>query len=127
MEDTLTLFATHHHLHIRRDECRDLIIPGRNGHIFDNHDGRLGVCLMPGTKMRWTYAKRKLIAAGFVLHQDGDDEGTLTFDPPDRDQARAAIKAAGARPKRDLFPAQRAARFAGLRKAWAAKAAARIA
>lgn len=126
MKDTLQQFATLHHLRVRHDECRDLIIPGRNGHIFDNGD-TLGVCLMPGTKMRWTYAKRKLIAAGFVLHQDGDDEGTLTFDRADRDQARAAIKAAGARSKRDLSPAQRAARLAGLRKAWAAKAAARIA
>lgn len=83
MEDTVTHFAAHYHLHTRRDECRDLTVPGLNGHIFDNHDGLLGVCLMPGTKMRWTYAKRKFIAAGFTLHQDADDEGVLTFDPAD--------------------------------------------
>lgn len=44
-----------------------------------------------------------------ALLQDGDEEGTLLFDPADRAQVRVAIKAVGAKRKRVLSPAQREA------------------
>jgi len=43
---------------------------------------------------------------GFVVVQDGDYEGTATFDPSARDQSKAAIKAAGISRKRRLSPSQ---------------------
>jgi hypothetical protein len=43
-----------------------------------------------------------------TLRQNGDDEGALSFDPNNRQQARLAIKVTGARPKRQLSPEHRA-------------------
>lgn len=120
MSSTLTRFAEHRRLKIRRDECGDRIISGRRGdHIYDMGDGRLAVCLMFPTKMRWTYAKKKLRGAGFIVRQDGDTEGTATFDPDDGAQARLAIRITRARVKRQASPAQ----LAALQKALASKRA----
>jgi hypothetical protein len=41
-----------------------------------------------------------------TLLQNGDDEGALSFDPPNRKQAALAIKVTGAGPKRQLSAAQ---------------------
>lgn len=69
-------------------------------HIYEVGDGRLAVCLLLPTKTLWTYAKKKLRKAGFVVRLDGDTEGTATFDPANDTQARLAIRMVGARPKR---------------------------
>ena len=53
------------------------------------------MCLLLGSVKRWNNAKRYLLAEGFELHQDGETEGTLLFDPDDPCQADAAIRAAG--------------------------------
>lgn len=117
MEYAIQQFATQHRLHTHRDECGDLIISGRHGDIFNFGGNRLGVCLMFDTRRAWTYARRKLLADGFILTQDGETEGVATFPPSDPKQARAAIQAAGVRTKRQLSAAQRAALVARLQKA----------
>ena len=43
-----------------------------------------------------------------TLRQNGDSEGSLSFDPSNREQAKLAIKIAGARPKRVLSPEHKA-------------------
>ena len=130
----LQSFAERHNLRIKLDSCRDHIIPGKKtasdmpgrveywNHIYDHGDGvTLGVCLMLATKMRWTYAKKKLTAAGFVLRQDGDTEGTLLFDPADAKQARLAIRIVGAKRRRELTAGDRLARAASLKRARAVR------
>ncbi len=101
---TIQEFAEVHSVRVRRDGCSEIIIPGRffnaelrrerveyGSHIYENGDGRFGVCLLFATKMRWTLAKRKLIAEGFVLKQDGDTivqlfclhaSGVIALSPP---------------------------------------------
>jgi len=110
---TLEQFADNYRLKVRRDSCGDAIIPGKprnaarledRSHIFENGDGRLGVCLRCLTPGKWTYAKQRLTKAGFEVLQDGDTEGTLLFDPSDRPQAKAAIREAGIKARRILTP-----------------------
>ena len=87
-------------------------------HIFEGYaDGRFGVCLMLATKARWTNARKRLEAAGFIIRQDGDTEGIATFDPTNGKQARLALKVTGARIKRAVTPEQRAAMTERLRLA----------
>jgi hypothetical protein len=77
-------------------------------HIFDNGDGRLSVALLLATSLLWSNAKKRLLGLGFVLHQDGDTEGVLTFDPANPAQVKAALKAAGIHPMKDFSPETRA-------------------
>jgi hypothetical protein len=105
-------FAEQFKVKTRRDECGDTIIPGKQhkfadgqSSIFAGYDsGHLGVALLFGTKTKWTYARRKLEAAGFVVRQLGETEGILTFDPANAQQACLAIKVAGVRTKKNMAP-----------------------
>ncbi len=127
-------FAERHNLKIKLDSCRNPIIPGKKtptgmsdrveyrNHIYEHgDDGTLGVCLMFPTKARWTYAKKKLLAAGFVIRLDGDTEGTALFDPADFQQARLAIRIVGAKRRRALTAGDRLDRAARLKRARARK------
>jgi len=74
MKTTLNDFAVRHRLHLRRhpDDSTDIIL-GHLGHIFEYADGVLGVRFMPQPPRShlWPYARRRLVAAGFVLTQNG--------------------------------------------------------
>ncbi len=131
-EVNLEQFAESHRLKTRRKGCGEAIITGKlkfprlsktkdwvenTSHVYDGFgDGRLGVLLSYPTKARWTYAKKKLVALGCVVRQNGDTEGCLTFDPASRSQVRAVLKAARVYPKKRFAvqpsPAQLAARQA---------------
>ena len=99
---------------MRRDECGESIIPGRQGQIYEYGDGELGAMFMPTpTKddrwgkwcpRTWGNFKRAALAIGMTLRQNGDSEGCLSFDPANDAQARLAIKIAGVRPKRRVSP-----------------------
>lgn len=128
MED-IEKFAERFRVKTRRDDCGHIVILGKQHRgaaaqsgIFDGFaDGQIGVALLFGTKKKWGNARRKLQAAGFTVRQDGDTEGTLTFDATNGKQARLAIKLAGVRTKKHVAPpsvAQLAARqnFAARRK-----------
>jgi len=67
------------------------------------------LCLLFLSKAKWTWAKKKLTAAGFVIKQDGDTEGTAVFDAASEEQARLAIKVAGIKRRRVLSEAQKEA------------------
>ena len=76
------------------------------GHIFEYSSTRMGLVFMPRRPKVWKNMARKLVAAGFEIRQNGDWEGTATFDPDNKAQARLAIKAIGARKKRQASEAQ---------------------
>jgi hypothetical protein len=86
-------FAEQHNLAIRRDDCGDVMIQGKAGSLSQGSGGLLSLTLMFETPRKWNASRRELQEAGFVLRQDGDTEGVLTFDPTDRKQSRLAIKA----------------------------------
>jgi hypothetical protein len=103
-------FAENFHVYAKRDACGEIIVSGRVGHIYDQHNRRqLGVLLMFQSKMQWTYAKRKLLAAGFTIRQDGDTEGTALFDSTDPALSRLALRIARVKVRRQMSPAQRQA------------------
>jgi hypothetical protein len=97
-------------------EDRTTIIPGKLGHLYEVDDRLLGVMVMPLTdrKHHWSRIRAKLRAAEFVILQNGDTEGSASFNPDNPAQARLAIKAVGAEKKRAVSQAQREQRIAYL-------------
>lgn len=111
-------FADKHRLKTRigvTDGCK--IIPGKLGHIYEYSSDLLGVMVMPDPprKRYWGCVRATLLKAGCALVQDGDGEGAAIFDPKNPRQARAAIRAASAKRKRELAPEQRERQIARLR------------
>ena len=99
--ETLEQFAQKYRVNIRHDSCDEAILLGRRvkemsdrkescSHIFDNGDGKLGVCILGTSARKWGNARREMEAAGFVIRQDGQTEGTALFDPADDAHARLA-------------------------------------
>lgn len=109
---TLVTFAEHSRLKVKRDDCGDAIIPGKNGHIYEYNDTELGVMFMPvrWCPRTWGNFKRAAATAGMTLRQNGDTEGCLSFEPNNKEQAKLAMKIAKVRPKRQRTPEQ-VARF----------------
>jgi hypothetical protein len=121
-------FAEQHRLRTCRDGCGAEIIVGKlkalhmpdraeyASHVYDGFDGgRLGVCLFYSTARRWNAMRKKLVDVGCLVRQDGDIEGCLTFNPLNKQQTRAVLKAARIHPLRktaEPSPAQIAARAA---------------
>jgi hypothetical protein len=87
------------------------IIPGHEGHshIFEYDSDFLGVLIMPntGTAHRWNAARSTFIAAGMEIRQNGDSEGTASFDPNNSDQVRLALRYAKIRSKRKISESQK--------------------
>jgi hypothetical protein len=46
-------------------------------HLYDLHDGRVGVSVSRDTPKKYTFLKRKLLGLGCELLQDGDREGNF--------------------------------------------------
>jgi hypothetical protein len=107
---TIKEFAEKHNLNVRRDSCGEETIPGKpskaervedRSHVYDHGDGKLfGVCLLFASAKRWGNAKRRLLALGSELRQQGDTEGTLLFDPENEGMAKAALREAGVKRRR---------------------------
>jgi hypothetical protein len=94
---TLAGFAQQHPFRGKLDACHDAIVPGKLGHLCQHDAARFGIVLeapADSTRLDNTLRsrKRRAIAAGFLLNQDGDFEGILLFDPADTKQARLAIR-----------------------------------
>jgi hypothetical protein len=119
---TLEQFAATHRLRVTRDAYYTPIIAGRAGSLITEYDddGRLSVLLM-GTSARWWNGRRNaLVAAGAQLEQDGDTEGSLSFDPSNAIASALAIKFAGC--KRRRVAAEPSAAQIAARTAFAANA-----
>lgn len=110
--NNLELFAKAHHARTRRDDCGEVIIAGRHGHIYC--DGtQFGLVLIdnsPGkpSKARALLSRRRAaLTAGFIVHQIGDYESVLWFDANDCKQARLALHLIGYLRRRQLSPEHR--------------------
>src|SRR2546430_2282648 len=99
-DSLLRRFSMDHRLRTRTDEDHTLIAGGRRGHVFQYSSDRLGVLVMPAKPAIWARQRKALIAAGCTVVQDGDAEGTASFDLGDPKQVAAALKAADVRRKR---------------------------
>jgi hypothetical protein len=110
------LFAERYGLKTKRDECGERIVPGRLGQVYEYGGGKLGCMVMAPSARYWNAARRNLVHAGCQVIQNGDTEGTVIFDPRDEGQVKLAIRAVGAKRKRKLSEAQRAALVGRLRK-----------
>lgn len=110
--DGLRAFASRHRLRVRRhpDDATE-IISGKSGQIYEYADGVLAALFMPEAPRphKWASLRRRFLAAGFTLIQNGDSEGAATFDPSNDAQALLAVKALGIRRRRISSPAQLAA------------------
>lgn len=124
---TIARLAEAHRVRTRIDSCGEKIITGRphkaprpecRNQVFDYGDGEhFGVSLLLSNARLWRNARKRLTAAGMSIHQDGDTEGTLLFDPCNPKQARAAIKEAGIKRKKVLSEPVRIARAMRLKRA----------
>ena len=102
---------------VRRDECGNPRISGRDGHICVDGAGFL-ICVVPadgvltrGATRRWHNIKRNL--AFCRVTQDGDDEGCLHLDHlPDQREAEEIRAAVHVRRRVHLSEDEAAARAA---------------
>jgi len=113
MSEAIKAFARKHRLRVRLDTCGEVVIPGKprkepraedRNHIYEHGQGMFGIYLQFQTRRKWNFTKKRLLAKGFTLKQDGDTEGTLLFNP--ETLAKAAIREVGARIRRPLSPEQ---------------------
>lgn len=71
-------------LRYKLNEAGEPISPTRKrvspeDHLYDLHDGRVGVHVARETKKKYTFMKNKLIRLGCTLLQDGDLEGNFSI------------------------------------------------
>jgi hypothetical protein len=64
------------------------VVTGVSGHICQHTDDLLAVTIT----CRWVSSRHKLITVGCVLVQDGDYEGTVSFDPNDAGASLAVLR-----------------------------------
>ena len=117
---TLEQFASHYRLKVRRNPDDDNlpVIAGKNGEIYTYSENELAVSFMPGLvkgrgvgtwcPKRWGNFRRKAEAVGMTVRQNGDSEGSLSFDSLNREQAKLALQIARARQKRQMSPEAKA-------------------
>jgi hypothetical protein len=112
--ELLTSFANAHRLKLTHDACDELVArcKEKDSNISEFSDTELAMCWIPdGRKAARTGSgnrvKSECLAAGMTLHQEGDAEGILTFDPESLEQAKLAIKGVKANVKRRMTPERR--------------------
>jgi len=101
-------FACKFRLKTIRDGCGDVIIPGRNGQIYEWGSRSFGCLVMAKSVRYWNATRKKLIDAGFRVIQNGAAEGTVLFNPQDGGQVGLAMKAIGPKRKRVVTESQKA-------------------
>lgn len=106
---TLAKFGEQYRVRVKCDECGDSIVRGRFGHLYEHDETQLGIVLdaQPDTlrsDRTLRARRRRAIAAGFVVHQEGECEAILLFDPSDQKQAALAIRLIGAKKIRKVPP-----------------------
>jgi hypothetical protein len=110
-DNLLRGFAAKNRLKLRVDADESWIVLGRDGQIYQHDGGFLGVMYMPGatakTSNKWCNRRRAGIAAGMVVYQDGDREGTLHFSPTNKAGGKLALQIAGAKKRRVLSESQK--------------------
>lgn len=64
------------------------VVTGISGHICQHADDLLAATITS----HWVSSRRKLITAGCAVVQDGDNEGTVSFDPNDTEASLAVLR-----------------------------------
>jgi hypothetical protein len=64
------------------------VVPGRGGYICQHTDDLLAVTIAE----RWASSRHKLRTSGCEVVQDGDREGTMSFDPNDTGASLAVLR-----------------------------------
>ena len=102
-------FARKHKLRLSEDRCGDPMISAKLGHIYEHGPAVLGVVfseLAQYSNKILLARRRQLVKAGLTLHQVGDAESILLFDPTNAVQAETVICTVGAYRKRKQAAAQ---------------------
>jgi hypothetical protein len=112
-EETIHAFAEQNRLRTCRETDGTTVIRGQAGcHLYEYSDSELGLMILSDEEdtrtRRWTGIRKKCLAMGMTLRQNGEDEGALSFNPANRQQSRLAIRVTGVRPKRQLSPEHKA-------------------
>lgn len=106
----INTFAEEHKLAYRRDpQDGTVIIPARLGQMYEYNNTRLAVMFMPTGNPRprlWSSVRGRCLAVGMTLLQNGDAEGSLSFDPSNEEQSAVAITVVRAKRKRVASPTQ---------------------
>ena len=105
----LEQFACEHELRLGKDECGDPMISAKLGHIYEHGPAVLGVVFSESAQYSnkiLLARRRQLVKAGLTLHQVGDAESILLFDPTNAVQAETVICTVGAYRKRKQAAAQ---------------------
>jgi hypothetical protein len=86
---------------IRKDRCSQFTISGNGGQLqtFDRQEAYLLYIMAPSSR-KWGAIKRKAVALGWEVTQDGDDEGCFRLPLPNPDQAKFLRSLLGLRKRR---------------------------
>src|SRR5262245_12472263 len=93
---TIKEFASKHKLRIKNLDG-EAVIPCKGSagwdysHLYAHGSGMLGAMFF-GTPKTWGNARRQCVAVGCRLWQNGDQEGSIVFDPTDQSQVAAVRK-----------------------------------
>lgn len=107
---TIREFAETNRFKVKRDECGDLVLRGRRGHIYEHDEkGQLGLHLEFDTARKWNFARGVLVNAGMSVRQDAASEGTLLFDSGNSGHVTLICRFSGIKKRRVMSEAQGAA------------------
>jgi hypothetical protein len=111
VNDPIRSFAQQYRVHATTDPCGESVINGKFGRIYEHSDDEFALVFeVPASDTRFDNAvrhrRRRGLAEGFQLHQGGDIEAVLLFNPAEKMQAKLAITLAGIKRKRISSPAQ---------------------
>lgn len=72
-----------YNLRYKRNEAGEPVSPTRkrntpDDHLFDLHDGNVGVAVSRQTKKKYSFLRNKLVAMGCEVLQSGDTEGNFS-------------------------------------------------
>jgi hypothetical protein len=117
-------FAERYRLKLTKDgsgEDMEFVILGKIGQssIYEYSPNELGAAVITDGKKPprtgwWNNFKAACLEVGMKPRQVGDAEGSFSFDPGNKAQAKVAIKGIRARAKRQISPEQAAANVARL-------------
>jgi hypothetical protein len=97
-------------LKLRVDVDETRTVSGRAGQIHQHDLGRLGVMYMSAkakTAEMWNTRRKACMAVGMELHQDGDRDGCLSFNPRNTEQCKLAMQVAAEKKRRIMSQAQK--------------------
>lgn len=119
---TIEDIAKKYKLRTKKDDCGDVVIPGRLGHLYMYDDDVVGAMFIPEKLLKgWNARRDDLVYAGAKVVQNGDFEGAVAFPAQSADVIKLAVKLLRLYRKRNVSPEAKEKRLVGLKKAQAAR------